>query len=398
MRGSQMSKTKNMAAGAGFVLAALCLNNAAPNYLQYQMSPIATQIMETYSVGMEQFSSLFTSPMIPAILFSLAAGLLFDKLGPVKVMRAGVLIAAAGGFIRLYTGGGYAALFVGTLLTGFSAAFINAGQAKIVSGFYPPEQMQSKIGLINASGTAAMMLTMATAVYFSSVRTAFSVAAVFMAVAAVSWFLFGKNPESGTDTEAVQKSFGELMKASVSSGQVWLMAFSLFCVLAAQVVMSSWAPTALQSAGMAAAAAGYMGSLYTAGNFISCFLGPMLTEKLGSIRKVTVIFGIIAVIGLMLSWRISNPVVCGIMMILTGIAVGGNIPLAMGDIVNFRGIGPEYVETASGFIATIQLIGAVAIPSYVLVPLASGNFGTLFTLAAVCMGISAVLGYLAHSR
>jgi hypothetical protein len=46
-----------------------------------------------------------------------------------------------------YTGGGYTALFVGTLMTGFSAAFINAGQAKIVAGFYPLEQIQSKIGL-----------------------------------------------------------------------------------------------------------------------------------------------------------------------------------------------------------------------------------------------------------
>ena len=69
-------------------------------------------------------------------------------------------------------------------------------------------------------------------------------------------------------------------------------------------------------------------------------------------------------------------------MILTGIAIGGNIPLAMGDIINFKGIGPEYVGTASGLVATIQLIGAVVLPSYVLIPIASGNLNTLFILAA----------------
>lgn len=394
-----MSTAKKSVAGAGLVLMALCLNNAAPNYLQYQISPIAMQVMETYKISMEQYSSLFTSPMIPAILFSLIVGLLFDKLGPVKVMRFGVLIAAIGGFVRLYTGGGYTALFVGTLMTGFSAAFINAGQAKIVAGFYPLEQIQSKIGLINASSTAAMIITMATTAYFSSVSTAFLVAAVFMAAAAISWFLFGKNPETNeAHAEPVQKSFGELMKASASSRQVWLMAFSLFGVLAGQVVMSSWAPTALQSVGMAATTAGYMGSLYTVGNFISCFLGPILAGKLRSIRKVILIFGIVAVVGLIFSWKISNPILCGAMMILTGIAIGGNIPLAMGDIINFKGIGPEYVGTASGLVATIQLIGAVVLPSYVLIPIASGNFNTLFILAAACMAISAVLGYLAHSN
>ena len=393
-----MSAAKK-AAGAGLVLVALCLNNAAPSYLQYQMSPIAVQVMDSYNISMEQFSSLFTSPMIPAILFSLAAGLLFDKLGPVKVMRIGVLIAAIGGFVRLYIGGGYITLLAGTLMTGFSAAFINAGQAKIVAGFYPPEQMQSKIGIINASSTAAMIITMATTAYFSSVSTAFLTAAVFMVIAAASWFLFGKNPETAEKhTELTQKSFGELVKVSARSRQVWLMAFSLFCVLAGQVVMSSWAPTALQSIGMAAETAGYMGSLYTAGNFISCFLGPALAKKLGSIRKVVLIFGIIAVVGLIISWRISNPILCGILMVFSGIAIGGNIPLAMGDIINFKGIGSEYVGTASGLVATIQLLGAVVLPSYVLIPVAGGSFSILFILAAVCMAVSAVLGYLAHSN
>ena len=75
-----------------------------------------------------------------------------------------------------------------------------------------------------------------------------------------------------------------------------------------------------------------------------------------------------------------------------------SLRLAMGDIINFKGIGPEYVGTASGLVATIQLIGAVVLPSYVLIPIASGNFNTLFILAAACMAISAVLGYLAHSN
>ena len=121
-------------------------------------------------------------------------------------------------------------------------------------------------------------------------------------------------------------------------------------------------------------------------------------KKLGSIRKVVLIFGIIAVAGLIISWQVSNPILCGILMVLTGIAIGGNIPLAMGDIINFKGIGSEYVGTASGLVATIQLLGAVVLPSYVLIPIAGGNFNTLFILAAVCMAISAVLGYLAHSN
>ena len=59
---------------AGMALAAICIGYLAPNYAQYQLSPLATSLMGELSISASQFSSLFTAPMIPAILLSLVAG------------------------------------------------------------------------------------------------------------------------------------------------------------------------------------------------------------------------------------------------------------------------------------------------------------------------------------
>lgn len=55
---------------ASMALAAICIGYLAPNYAQYQLSPLATSLIEELSISASQFSSLFTAPMIPAILLS----------------------------------------------------------------------------------------------------------------------------------------------------------------------------------------------------------------------------------------------------------------------------------------------------------------------------------------
>ena len=42
-------------------------------------------------------------------------------------------------------------------------------------------------------------------------------------------------------------------------------------------------------------------------------------------------------------------------------------------------------------IATLQLLGAVLIPTYVLTPIAGDNYGLLFSLASICMVVMFVV-------
>jgi NNP family nitrate/nitrite transporter-like MFS transporter len=54
-------------------------------------------------------------------------------------------------------------------------------------------------------------------------------------------------------------------------------------------------------------------------------------------------------------------------------------------------IGPVYAGTAGGFLATIQLIGAVVVPTYVITPIAGANMNLFFILSGGCMIITMLL-------
>ena len=59
--------------------------------------------------------------------------------------------------------------------------------------------------------------------------------------------------------------------------------------------------------------------------------------------------------------------------------------------VLLKEIGPRNAGTAGGFIITLQLIGNVVVPTYIIVPLGGGNLLTYFILASVCMLLAAIV-------
>ena len=50
-------------------------------------------------------------------------------------------------------------------------------------------------------------------------------------------------------------------------------------------------------------------------------------------------------------------------------------------------IGPRYAGSAGGIISTIQVTGAVVIPTFVITPLGGANATVMFGLAAICLAL-----------
>lgn len=104
-----------------------------------------------------------------------------------------------------------------------------------------------------------------------------------------------------------------------------------------------------------------------------------------------IIFSLLAAVGVALAWTIPNTFLLAAGLLLTGTFHGGIVPTMMGLPVQFESVGPVYAGTAGGVIGTIQLIGAVVLPSYVIAPIVSDNFSLLYILAAICMIIAGIL-------
>lgn len=375
----------------GVLFALLCFCYMLPNYVQYQLPSLGTQLMDEYGLTLGNLSSLFSAPMIPAIVFSLAGGMLLDRLEPKMVIGVGLVLTAIGSIGRIFCVQ-FGFLFVCMMLTGMTACFITAGAGKIISGIYQTEDISSKMGVLMACSTGAMTVANLTTSYLGSVHTAFLIGAVIASIGVVLWFGLMKRSDLETvDTKRKQENIVYCIRVVLKEQGVWIVAFALFFVMAANVVMSSFLPTALISKGVHSKIAGILAACYTQGNLLGCFVAPLSIKCLKSQKKTLIIFAILAAAGITFAWQIPKTIVTGIVLCLTGIFLGGLVPTLMGVPVQLPQIGTAYAGTAGGVVATIQIGGAVLVPSYILVPIAGENFNFLFGLGGICLLISSFL-------
>ena len=99
------------------------------NYFQYQLTPLAGQLMTDLGITQNQFSSIFTSPMITSIILGIVAGVLADKFGIKKVIAVALVIAAAGLCIRPFAES-YGPLFASMVLGGLGITFLNTKSSR----------------------------------------------------------------------------------------------------------------------------------------------------------------------------------------------------------------------------------------------------------------------------
>ena len=374
------------------ILAVACLALFSPNYSQYQLSPLAPQLMESFHLSMSQFSSIFAAPMIPAIFLGLISGLLVDKYGIKMVIGFGLIATAVGTCLRVFAID-YMTMYIYMIMVGLGATFLNSNAAKVIGSYFPPEKISSMMSVLLASATLAMTVGMGTTGLFPSITSAFIFAAIISVVGAVLWLVFMKNPQKSDGGEAPAPpsiSIGESLKVVIKSKAVWIVGFCLMGILACNVAMSSFLPTALIGRGIDSVAAGVYASVMTLGSLAGCLTAPIIANKVGRMKPVLLVLAVITAIGAVMAWNTPEGLLLGGSLFITGASISGMMPLLMSIPILLPEVGPEYAGTAGGFTSTLELLGAVLIPTYVITPIASANMTTFFILAGVCMAVVAV--------
>jgi NNP family nitrate/nitrite transporter-like MFS transporter len=144
-------------------------------------------------------------------------------------------------------------------------------------------------------------------------------------------------------------------------------------------------PTALGQRGIDPVTSGAYAAAVTIGNLIGCLSAPILTVKIGKIKPVMIVFAGVSVAGAAFGWTAPPGILLGACLFVTGVAMGGLMPLLMSIPVQLPEIGPVYAGTAGGFTGTLQLLGAVVIPTYIAAPIAGSNMNLFFLLGGACM-------------
>ncbi len=370
------------------ILILICLGVFIPNYAQYQLSPLAPQLIKTLGLSTSEFASVFSSTMIPAIFLSLVAGLLVDKFGIKQIIGIGYIITVIGTVCRVWSHS-YITLFASMLLVGFGITFLNANGAKVIGSWFPPEKIGSRMGIFLAASTLGMTIGTGTTALLPNIQSVYMIAAALAVAFVILWFLFMKNPPRVNDHPEEKPTISILhsLKVVLKTRVVWMTGLCLMFILGCNIVISSFLPTALGQRGLSSVSAGIYAAVVTIGSLIGCLVAPVLSEKIGKTKPVMLAFAVVSVIGVAFGWLAPFGVLLSICLCITGIAMGGLMPLLMSIPIQLKEIGPVYAGTAGGVTATLQLLGAVLIPTYIIAPLAGKNMNLFFILGAVCMAL-----------
>lgn len=386
----RISPKKSSAKYGYIVLILLCLGITMPNFAQYQITGFGKEAIAEF-LGRElsdsQFSLVNMAPLIPGAFLSLVSGLLVDRFGPRKVITTGVVLSAIGVVLRVSLDS-YGTIIASMILMGVCATFLNANGPKVLGTWFAPGKASILLGVFLAVANVSMALGTGIVAVFDTVTSAFICAAIVAVIIAALWIVFmrdNKNaPEGMKEEEPAEKlSVVGCIKVCAKSKGVWLAAFCMMCICTATVGATQFLPTALQSRGVSKETASLCGMCITIGATIGCLVSPTLSTRLKQPKKWMFVGGLIAAAGAAFAWRITSIPVMVICLLITGFLTSGFSPIVNSLPLSLKEIGPRYAGTAGGFIATIQLIGNVVLPTYVICNIVgNNNYNGMF----ICFG------------
>ena len=364
------------------------------NYGDYQIAAIPSSIYAAFHLTDMQFSSLITAPMLPCIFLSIVIGLLVDRFGIPKIVGIFFLLAALGFVLRCFAGN-YPVMLIAMALSGFGCMVVNSNIAKLASALYPMDKVGTVVGILMAGSNAASALAFATTSMLPSLQLVFLIPTVASVIVFVLWAMFARESvftENRAGAEEEKTPVLDSLKLCFKSRSLWLAGLTLFLILGGTMVLTNFHVSALTTLrGWSETLAGSFSSVSMVGAiFGSIFLPIFVTKKPEKAPLLIFIMLLIcaaAAYGMLAlpAWGIY---VCSF---LNGALRSGVIATLMMTPVLLKEIGPKNAGTAGGFIITLQLLGCVVVPTYIIVPLGGGNMTTYFVLATVCFALAAVV-------
>lgn len=373
----------------GIVIAILCfMIFFIGMYGEYQITPVAGDLMASLGIGQAEYMKLLTFCMFPALFLSIISGSLCDRFGIKRTVGIFLIVSTVGIAGRYFFTTKYVPLLICSTALGLGCMMLTATNAKILGAHFSPEKLGSVIGIVSAANTIGMFLAQSTTALLPSVKVAFLIAGVISILITICWFLLIKEPKAAEGMpDAPTVSIGESIKVCFKNKFLWFGGLALCCVMTGQVILSGNLPQVLVSSrGFTEASAGSVSSMYMIGCIIGNLCGPIMFYRLkssGAKRAFLTVAALIIGAGVAFCWLIPNTVIMCVALALTGACVSTIIPIFFAMPFSLPEIGPKYAGTAGGFQATVQILGATVVPTYIITPLCGVNFSVTFIVAGI---------------
>jgi NNP family nitrate/nitrite transporter-like MFS transporter len=335
---------------------------------------MANTLITELELTTSQFTIITTAFFLGLGVFGLFGGILGDRLGPKPIIFLGLLAAGVGGILRA-TAGSFDGLLLWTLILGAGAGFTMVNGAKSLAIWFPRREVTLVFGLSATSVGVGSTIGLTTGALFPSYQTGFTVYSIVVLVIAISWFVIAKNAPRGFVFPRSQSVITPF-KVAARSKNTWWITLSFFMVGAGGAGSQVLLPHALEEGqGITPATAGIATSVLTIGVVFGSVAADGIAKKIGLLKPSIWAGLIISAASLYIGWATAMSPVAWIMFFLVGFfSPGIFIPTVQTILLRSPEIGARYLGAALGVGTAFFALGAFLIPSYIIVPLADGNF------------------------
>ncbi|MEG0375016.1 MAG: MFS transporter [Raoultibacter sp.] len=372
-------ETRKLSSYRWVVLGVSCLIIFVADYIQFQLSALAIEIMPALGIDVAQFSALLLAPLLAGVFVSIPGGSLADKYGAKIVVGIATALSVILAFGRL-AAGDFTMMLIMMLGTGIAPSVLQAATIKLFGAWFE-EKMDFAMGIYFAAACCGIAAGLATSAFFPSVQDAYLWSSIAFAVVLVLWLVLAKNQPAGAavpPSEPVMQYFGVAIKNKF----VWLIAIATGLGMATATNYSGILPQAMvEVRGIDIMTANNMAAFLTIISIFGSIIGPVMCQKSGKPRIVLVIICLLGGAVMVANWYSPLGLALWIFLFFNGIFSAASGPILQALPFQLPEIGLKYAASAGGVIGSVSLI-----ISYVL-PIGIGMIaGTDYTLNFILEG------------
>ena len=353
---------------------------------QFQPGFFAQDIMDEFGLTTSEFTWMTAFPMMVGLFLSFVMGSITDRIGIKRTLLITMVITTAGAIYRAFCYE-YILLLISSSLIGLSATVTAVAMAKIAMAWFPDRQVSLAVGIMASLGAAGMAFAQAfTGVLYSDFRTAFFWGGIMLLVVLVLWAVFARDravEPSESDEPEQRGSFKDAIKCR----GVWIAGLGNAFYNGFNVIAGSLLITALVvNWGTDPVFAGFLTALFTIGIVVGNAIIPATLARMKLAKLLCIAMPIAAMGIFFLGWCIDSDVARCILFPVAGFFFGGIAP----TFIQFPSVLPE-IDTANagaagGLMTTIQMVGAVVFPTFVITPIAGTDYN-LMVIISCCFGL-----------
>lgn len=331
------------------------------------MPVLFSAIAEDLGLNLVQIGAIWGTVSFAGLFASLAAGMVGDRFGTKRTLATACLLLGVTGALRGLSGD-LATITVTVFLNGLLAAAIPMNLHKVCAVWFTGKRLGSANAVVSGGMALGFMLgSLVSATVLSPWLGGWRHVLFFYGgigvLMSVPWALTRVSPrEAGHPVRGARgPSVGTGLSHVLKRRNVWILGIALLGVGGGVQGLLGYLPLYLQDIGWATARADAALASFHAISLLAVFPLAMLSDRIGSRRKVLVAASLMTACGIGLLSVVDGAIIW-IAVLMAGAVRDGYMAVFMTSVTEIDGVSAEYAGTAIGLAMTLSRVGSLAAP------------------------------------